>query len=100
MTSHVSYNPKAFGPKTPFTPEQEERGRTVPPLNSAFQNADYPNGRPIHIIAREIERAWGTSAVNYAARSYLDAMKSLDNITASTTKIVPIWLWRIFCQMR
>jgi hypothetical protein len=35
--------------------------------------------RPIYEIANEIERSW--PKVNYAARPYLDAMKSLNRIT-------------------
>jgi hypothetical protein len=35
--------------------------------------------RPIYEIAREIEKEW--PKVNYAARPYLDAMKSLVKIT-------------------
>lgn len=38
--------------------------------------------RPIHQIAREIERDWSQigKGVNYAAKPYLDAMKQLDKI--------------------
>jgi len=35
--------------------------------------------RSLHTIANEIELDW--EKVNYAARPYLDAMKSLDKIT-------------------
>jgi hypothetical protein len=35
--------------------------------------------RPLNIIARDIRKDWG-SKVNYAARPYLEAMLSLDNI--------------------
>ena len=78
MTSFVNYDPRANGPRT-FTAAEQTRGETVPALASA-------NGatRPLHIIAREIEREWrsgdGISAVNYAARPYLNAMKSLDTM--------------------
>lgn len=36
--------------------------------------------RPLHTIASEIQRDWG-SKINFAARPYLDAMHSLGNIT-------------------
>ena len=36
--------------------------------------------RPIHEIAREIRKDWG-SKVNFAAKPYLDAMGMLDRIT-------------------
>ena len=35
--------------------------------------------RPIRVIAREIEADWKN--VNYAAKPYLDAMRSLDSIS-------------------
>mgnify|MGYP005828015917 CR=1 FL=1 len=34
--------------------------------------------RPLHQIAREIERDWGK--VNYAAQPYLEAMHTLDSV--------------------
>lgn len=36
---------------------------------------------PIYELAAIIEKSWGTSKVNYAARPYLDAMHSLNDIT-------------------
>jgi hypothetical protein len=36
--------------------------------------------RPLYAIAAEIRQDWGAK-VNYAARPYLDAMRSLDAIT-------------------
>lgn len=36
--------------------------------------------RPLYAIADEIRRDWG-SKVNYAAKPYLDAMRSLDAVT-------------------
>jgi hypothetical protein len=50
-----------------------------PKADPAFQNADYPNGRPLHIIAREIAKTW--PKVNYAAAPYLSAMRSLNSIS-------------------
>lgn len=38
--------------------------------------------RPIHAIARDIRRDWG-SRVNYAAKPYLEAMQSFTSITDS-----------------
>lgn len=38
--------------------------------------------RPLHTIAQEIRKDWG-SKLNYAARPYLDAMGSLENISDS-----------------
>jgi hypothetical protein len=35
--------------------------------------------RPLHEIAREIKKDWGTK-VNFAAKPYLDAMASLDSV--------------------
>jgi hypothetical protein len=36
--------------------------------------------RPLYAIAAEIRRDWGAK-INFAARPYLDAMRSLDAIT-------------------
>jgi hypothetical protein len=36
--------------------------------------------RPLHEIAREIKKDWGTK-VNFAAKPYLDAMVSLNSIS-------------------
>lgn len=36
--------------------------------------------RPLHAIAAEIRKDWG-SKINYAARPYLDAMCSMDSVT-------------------
>lgn len=38
--------------------------------------------RPVHEIAREIRKVWG-SKVNFAAKPYLDAMMSMDKVTDS-----------------
>jgi hypothetical protein len=34
--------------------------------------------RPLHVIAREIQQDWGPK-INYAARPYLNAMRSLSH---------------------
>lgn len=36
--------------------------------------------RPLHVIANEVYADWSTKKVNYAAKPYLDAMRSLDSI--------------------
>ena len=38
--------------------------------------------RPLHAIANEIRRDWG-SKVNYGAKPYLDAMSTLDKVSDS-----------------
>lgn len=48
--------------------------------DSAAANTTKSGHRPLDVIAREIRRDWG-SKVNYAAKPYLDAMRSLNDIT-------------------
>lgn len=36
--------------------------------------------RPLHVIASEIRKDWG-SKINFAAKPYLDAMTTLDKVT-------------------
>ncbi len=43
---------------------------------------DSTTARPIHEIAQEIKKDWG-SKVNYAAKPYLEAMFGLNNVTDS-----------------
>ena len=37
--------------------------------------------RPIYEIADEIYKVWGRNKINYAAKPYLEAMQSLNQIT-------------------